>query len=111
MATIRESHERQLQDIADDLAALATGIGAVTAPTAAGALTSTQNATTNASAPGVGYVQAESASIATLANALKVSYNAAQVDIAALRTKLNEVITNLAAVVAGSGVTIKTVRG
>lgn len=58
--------------------------------------TSSQNATTNASAPSVGYVQAEAASTATLANALKVSYNAAQVDIAAIATKLNTLLTELA---------------
>lgn len=57
--------------------------------------TSSQNATTNASAPSVGYVQAEAASTATLANALKVSYNAAQVDVAALATKLNTLLTEL----------------
>lgn len=48
---------------------------------AQGALTSSQNATTNAS---------DLATAITLVNALKVNYNAAQVDIAALRTKVNE---------------------
>lgn len=52
------------------------------------ALTSTQNATTVASAPSAGYVQAEAVTTANLANALKISYNALQVDVAALRTAL-----------------------
>lgn len=67
------------------------------ATTDLGALTSAQNATTNASAPSVGYVQAEAASAATLVNALKVNYNAAQVDIASLRTKLNAALDALRA--------------
>lgn len=67
-------------------------IAAGAAPSAA---TSSQNGTTNASAPSVGYVQAEAASTATLANALKVSYNAAQVDIATLITELGAVTTKL----------------
>jgi hypothetical protein len=58
------------------------------AHSAIAAVGSVQNATTNASVPSVGYVQAEAASTATLANALKVNYNAAQLDIAALRTEL-----------------------
>ena len=52
------------------------------------AVTSSQNATTNASTNGASYVQADVNSIVTLANALKVSYNAAQVDIAALRVEV-----------------------
>ena len=67
-----------------------THIAAGSAPAAA---TSSQNGTTNASAPSVGYVQAEAASTATLANALKVSYNAAQADIAALITELGALTT------------------
>lgn len=68
----------------------ATHIGQSSAPAA---VTSSQNGTTNASAPSAGYVQAEAASTATLANALKVSYNAAQVDIAALRAELAALTT------------------
>lgn len=67
-----------------------THIVAGAAPAAA---TSSQNATTNASAPSVGYVQAEAASAATLVNALKVSYNAAQADVAALITELGALTT------------------
>lgn len=55
---------------------------------AAAALTSSQNATANGS---------DATTTQALANALKVSYNAAQVDIAALRTKLNELIAALEA--------------
>lgn len=60
-----------------------------TALTATGvSLTSTQNATTNGSDAGT---------TQTLANALKVSYNAAQVDIAALNTQHTAVVADLAA--------------
>lgn len=54
-----------------------------------GALTSSQNATANANAQTGSYVQADVQTITTLANALKVSYNAAQTDLAALRTAYN----------------------
>lgn len=82
----------QLVSIADAGAIIVpqTHIAAQAAPTA---LTSSQNATTNASAPSSGYVQAEAASSATLANALKVSYNAAQADIATLRTEVAALVT------------------
>jgi hypothetical protein len=89
----------QVSDVGDGVSTQAANVAAQGALTSAapsavgsaadGALTSSQNATTNASAPGVGYVQAEAASTATLANALKVSYNALQVDVAALRTAYN----------------------
>lgn len=89
-----------LFDLTDVETSLQTAhIAAVSAPAA---VTSTQNATTGASAPSVGYVQAEAVTTANLANALKVSYNAAQADIAALRatnaalvTALNTLVTQL----------------
>lgn len=81
-----------------------------------GALTSSQNSTTNATATSSqnstaaaatqtgSYVQADVQTIATLANALKTSYNAAQADLAtavtlvnALKTSYNQVQTDLAA--------------
>ena len=77
----------------------AQGGGAVSAQAAdvanVGALTSSQNATANAATQTGAYVQADVQSIAALANALKVSYNAAQVDIATLRTALNTLLTNM----------------
>jgi hypothetical protein len=109
MAVIRESHEGQLGDVADDLAALAARLGAGAAVAAADALTSSQNNTANAALQTGSYVQADVESIRTLANALKVSYNALQVDVAALRTKVGELIT--AATAVDGAVTIKTVRG
>lgn len=60
--------------------------GAVTA-------TSSQNSTTGAATQSGSYVQADVQTIATLANALKVSYNAAQVDIAALVALVNQLRT------------------
>lgn len=54
-----------------------------------GALTSSQNSTTNAT------VGADGTTAATLANALKVSYNALQTDVAALRTTVNNLLTAL----------------
>ncbi len=68
--------------------AVTSSAPAAVTSSAPSAVTSSQNATTNASAPGVTYDQTEAASTATLANALKVSYNAAQVDVAALRATL-----------------------
>jgi hypothetical protein len=90
----------QVTDAVDLVSAQATNVPAMGALTssAPAAVTSSQNATTNASAPGVGYVQAEAASTATLANALKVSYNAAQADIAALRATLLATQADLATV-------------
>lgn len=70
-------------------------MGALTS-SAPAALTSSQNATANANTQTASYVQTDVQTIATLANALKVSYNAAQVDIAALRTTLAAVQTDLA---------------
>lgn len=62
------------------------------------ALTSSQNATTNAVTPAnVAYTQADQTTIANLANALKVSYNALQADVAALRATLNAEMTALQA--------------
>lgn len=53
---------------------------------AVGALTSSQNATANGS---------DLATTQALANALKVSYNALQVDVAAIRTTLNATLAAL----------------
>lgn len=50
------------------------------------ALTSSQNTTPNGS---------DATTTQTLANALKVSYNAAQTDLAALRVTVADIITNL----------------
>ena len=77
--------------------------GTQTAMTSPAALTSSQYSTTNAATQTSSYVQADVQTIATLANALKVSYNAAQVDIAALRAKLVLIETALlnAAIVTG----------
>lgn len=61
-------------------------VGTPTTVADPGALTSTQNATAAAATQTGSYVQVDVQTIATLANALKTSYNAAQVDIAALRT-------------------------
>jgi hypothetical protein len=74
-----------------DIAAVAANVPA------AAALTSVQNATTNAAVQSVAYVQADAETVATLANALKVSYNALQVDVAADRVTLNDVIAALVA--------------
>lgn len=69
---------------------------------AASAVTSSQEATANANAAGVGYLQADQATIVALLNSLKVKYNAAQVDVVALRaevvaltTALNTALTEL----------------
>jgi hypothetical protein len=71
-------------------------MGALTS-SAPAAVTSSQNATTIAVTPAnASYTQADQTTIANLANALKISYNAAQVDIAALRTTLAAVQTDLA---------------
>lgn len=66
-------------DATDEVSAQGAHQAAPTALTSAApvALTSSQNATTNGSDP---------TTTQTLANALKVSYNALQVDVAALRT-------------------------
>jgi hypothetical protein len=65
----------------------------IAAASAPAAVTSSQNATTNAAVQSGSYVQADVQTITTLANALKVSYNAAQVDIAALQTELAALTT------------------
>ncbi len=52
------------------------------------ALTSSQNATAAAAVQTGSYVQADVESIRTLANALKISYNALQVDVVAIRAAL-----------------------
>lgn len=95
-----------LRNIADDLAALQAAVPAAiaaatyVAPSANPAVTSSQNATAAAAVQGGGYVQADVQSIATLANALKVSYNAAQVDVAALDTETGSLRTQLIALAA-----------
>lgn len=61
---------------------------AIAALAAFDALTAVTVSAANASAPGVGYLQAEAASAATLANALKVAVNAVIADNVALHTKL-----------------------
>jgi hypothetical protein len=128
-----ESPARALRDVADDLAALNGAVGEIVVPAALGALTSAADAaltaatvaTANATAPGVGYVQAEAASAATLANALKVAvnalivditalrtaYNLAQADVSTIRTKVNSVISALDDVDPLAGVTLKTTKG
>lgn len=78
---IKPSLTVALRNIATDLAAI-NGTKAVAAPAAQtsavdAALTSSQNATANGSDAGT---------TETLANALKVSYNALQADVVALRT-------------------------
>lgn len=82
-------------DVVGTQAAYVAALGALTsaAPdavtsSAPAAVTSSQNSTTNGSDAGT---------TQTLANALKVSYNAAQVDIAALRTTLAAVQADVVA--------------
>lgn len=91
-----------LRDIADDLvtvkaaapAALTAGAPAAATATTLASITSTQNGTTGASAPSGSYVQAEAVTAANLANALKVSYNAAQADVSTLQTKYNALLVD-----------------
>lgn len=95
----------QTTDAVDLVSAQATNVpamGALTssAPAAVGsaadgALTSSQNATTNAATQTGSYVQADVQSIATLANALKTNYNQLQTDVAALRTAYNLAQTDI----------------
>jgi hypothetical protein len=54
-------------------------------PAAPGALTSAQETTADANAAGVGYVQADQATLVALLNDLKAKYNALQTDVATLR--------------------------
>jgi hypothetical protein len=78
------------------------------------AVTSSQNSTANANTQTGSYVQADVQSITALANALKVSYNAAQVDIAALRTTLAATQADVAALrttVANMLTNLKTAGG
>lgn len=78
------------------------------------AVTSSQNATTNAATQSGSYVQADVQTITALANALKVNYNAAQVDIAALRTTLAATQADVAALratLAATLVALKTAGG
>lgn len=56
--------------------------------------TSSQNSTTNAATQTGSYVQADVQTIATLANALKTSYNAAQSDLATAVTLVNALKTS-----------------
>jgi hypothetical protein len=65
--------------------------------TALPAVTSTQNATAAAATQTGSYVQADAQTVATLANALKTSYNAAQVDIAALSAAVETLMDALEA--------------
>ena len=53
----------------------ANGLGINTTKAILGAIATTAIATANATAPGAGYVQAEAASCATLANAIKAAFN------------------------------------
>jgi hypothetical protein len=69
------------------------------------AVTSSQNSTTNAATQTSSYVQGDVQLIATLANALKVSYNAAQVDIAALRVEVLALTNALVTAGIASGTT------
>lgn len=75
------------------------GTGAVTVQAnfvaQAAALTSAQNATAAAATQTSSYVQADVQTIATLANALKTSYNQLQTDVAALQSKINAELTAL----------------
>ncbi len=104
-----------LRDIADDLVGVQGGAVPALTSSAPAALTSSQNATANANVQTGAYVQADVQSIATLANALKVSYNALQVDVAAIRTSLAAVQVDVAAsrtaVNAAQGYTLKTIKG
>src|SRR4051812_36307076 len=86
-----------LREIANDLASLAAAVGGVDlGESAPAALTSVQEATTNA----IDLPTAEA-----LANSLKLKYNALQVDVAAIRTGLAAVISALAT--SGATVTLK----
>ena len=69
-------------------AAVTSSAPAAITSSAPSSVTSSQNATTKAATQTGSYVQAEVQTITTLANALKISYNAAQVDVAALRATL-----------------------
>jgi hypothetical protein len=60
-------------------------------------LGSSQNSTTAAATQTGSYVQADVESISTLANALKASYNAAQTDILAVNTVVDNLIAKLVA--------------
>ena len=78
------------------------------------AVTSLQNSTTNAATQSGSYVQADVQTITALANALKVNYNAAQVDIATLRTTLAATQADVAALrttLAATLVALKTAGG
>lgn len=84
-------------------AALAVPQAAITAPTAPAATTAATVATANAAAPSASYVQADEATIATLANALKVELNKVIADNVSMRAalvstqaKLNAALAELA---------------
>jgi hypothetical protein len=75
----------QIQDmggVADPSDLVSTQAPFVAVPAA---VTSVQEATANANTQTASYVQADVQTIAALANSLKIKYNAAQADIAALR--------------------------
>ena len=71
---------------------VANNLTAVSAPST---VTSSQEATTNAATQTGAYVQADVQTIATLANSLKIKYNAAQTDISNLRGTVNNIVTAL----------------
>lgn len=106
-----------LRDIADDLAGVALAAPAALTAGAPAALTSAQLATADANVQSGSYVQADVASIRTLANAQKVSYNALQVDFVDLRTKYAALLADVTALrvqlaaQATSGAAKKTIKG
>lgn len=92
-----------LRNIADDLAMLnlvAIAAANYAAPSANPAVTSVQEATADANAQGVGYVQADAQTMTALANSLQTKYNALQVDIAALNVETASLHTQLVALAA-----------